>query len=390
MTLRTWHGVLPWLAVVLIGIVPAPVGAQWIEDATLEAHIQQGIRDTYSLRFDAADQHFRAVAQSRPDHPAGRFFLAMVDWWRILIEIENTSRDAAFVRKLDAVIALCDARLEKDETDVTALFFKGGAVGFRGRLHATRKEWIKAARDGREALPIVTSAGELAPDNADLGLGTGIYNYYAAVLPEQYRVLKPLMLFLPAGDKAKGLRQLRTAAEQARYARWEAMYFLVQAYSSYENRPSSALTWARKLREEFPANVVFHRAIGRIHVRLGAMRDAAAVFAEIRDLCRTGATGYGIAAEREAAYYIGLEALQRRDLEPAMQSFVRCDELSRTLDTDEPSGFMIAANLRIGYVHDLYGQRALALKQYDKVLAMRDAAGSHADAERHKREPYQR
>ena len=75
--------------------------------------------------------------------------------------------------------------------------FKGGAIGFRGRLRATRDSWIKAADDGREALPIVEQASKLDSNNTDVELGFGIYNYYAAVIPDEYPMIKPLMIFFP-------------------------------------------------------------------------------------------------------------------------------------------------------------------------------------------------
>ncbi|MCK7516648.1 MAG: hypothetical protein MZV64_02440 [Ignavibacteriales bacterium] len=93
--------------------------------------------------------------------------------------------------------------------DVDALFFKGGSIGFRGRLRAFRESWLKAADDGREALPIVEQASILDPGNLDVQLGFGIYNYYADVIPNQYPLLKPhMMIFFPDGNREKGIEQL--------------------------------------------------------------------------------------------------------------------------------------------------------------------------------------
>lgn len=62
-------------------------------------------------------------------------------------------------------------------------------------MRALRESWLKAADDGREALPIVEEASALDPDNMDVQLGFGIYNYYADVIPNEYPILKPLMIF---------------------------------------------------------------------------------------------------------------------------------------------------------------------------------------------------
>ena len=79
------------------------------------------------------------------------------------------------------------------------------------------------------------------PHNSDILLGTGIYNYYAEVIPNEYPFVKPLLLFIPSGDKKKGIEQLRLAAARARYASIETSYFLMQICYSYERDYPKAL-----------------------------------------------------------------------------------------------------------------------------------------------------
>ncbi len=371
----------------LLLLTPIAMQAQWIEDPAIDALIKQGIRDTYNLKFEAADAAFQKVAKAHPDHPAGPFFIAMVEWWRILINIEDESRDDRFYDMLDAVIEMCDERLDKNERDVAGLFFKGGSIGFKGRLLANRKSWVKAATTGKEALPVVMDAAELAPDNADLAFGTGIYDYYAAVLPDRYPVLKPLMVFLPEGNKALGLKELKHAAAKGRYANFESMYFLLQVNYSIENKPSSALTYARKLNGEFPENPVFHRYLGRVYIKLGNWERAAEVFTEIAKSAMAKKRGYSMRMQREAQYYLGYNAMLTRQLGNAKKYLVECDRLSRKVD-DEPTGFMIMANLRLGQVHDMQKERGYAIKQYDKVLRMPDFKGSHDLAKKYKKTAY--
>ena len=376
-------------AILLYTILSAgSVSAQWIEDPAVDANIRRGIMATYNLQFDVAEQAFQAVISARPSHPAGYFFDAMIDWWRILIAIEQEHLDQAFVRKLDRVIDICDGLLEENDRDITGLFFKGGAIGFRGRLYATRKSWVRAAGDGKEALPIVIDAARYGRNNPDIHLGTGIYNYYAAVLPDKYPVLKPLMLFLPDGDKKKGLQLLKNVAEHARYANWEAMHFLVQAYGSYENQPWVAIPYARKLCETFPDNPVFQRSLAKLHVRAGDWKNVAVAYADIVRKVSKRMPGYSLFAQREAQYYLGYEAMVRKDYRTAMKYLLACDELSRTLDTDGPSGYMIMTNLRMGMLHDLMNQRGYAVKQYDKVLRLEDYNGSRDLARQYKQSPY--
>ncbi|HLF15324.1 MAG TPA: hypothetical protein VI932_10590, partial [Bacteroidota bacterium] len=224
------------IALLALTAVPSGGGlrAQWLGDSASEALTRAGIDHIYNMQFDSARAEFRRVIESHPDHPAGHFFLAAVEWWRIMADIENTAYDRDFIGMLDGVIDICDRRLERDEHDVAALFFKGGSLGFQGRLHGNREDWIKAANSGRGALPIVQETYRLAPDNDDVVFGIGIYNYYAAIIPEMYPFVRPLMLFFPEGDRARGLEQLRRASRLARYAKTEASYFLLQILFNFE------------------------------------------------------------------------------------------------------------------------------------------------------------
>jgi hypothetical protein len=334
------------------------------------------------MAFDSARAEFQEVVRSNPDHPAGYFFLGMVDWWVILIDIDNESHDEEFLATMDRVIAICDKRLDKDENDLAGLFFKGGALGFQGRLHANREDWVKAASAGHSALDLVIKAYKIAPNNYDVLFGMGIYDYYAAVIPEQYPFVKPLMLLFPKGDKDKGIEQLRQAVQHASYANREAAYFLIQIFINYEKRYGEALPLAAELHNQFPDNPVYHRYVGRSYAAVNDWTDTRTTYAEILACANRHKFGYGVSDEREAHYYLGLMDMNEEKFDPALQHFYKCDELSRTLDKSGPSGFMAMTNLKIGMVYDLQSKRDLAIAQYNKVLKMPDYQGSQKLAER--------
>jgi tetratricopeptide (TPR) repeat protein len=364
--------------------------AQWIEDSLSDAHIQKGIQFVYNLSFDSARVEFSAVAKTYPDHPAGHFFLAMVDWWKIVIDIDNKSHDKKFIQVLDRVIDLCDKRLDENENDITGLFFKGGALGFQGRLYGNREDWLKAANCGREALPVVMKANELAPNNNDVLLGTGIYNYYASVIPDIYPWVKPLMFFLPKGDKTKGISQLNQASSNARYANIEAKYFLVQVFHNFEKRYQEASDIAGQLHNQFPNNVLFHKYVGRAFASLSNWKKVIETYNDILVRHSLKITGYESYCEREAHFFLGTAMLETGKLDTALIHFYRSDELSRALDKKGSSSTMVFTNLRIGMIYDLQGKHELALIQYRKVLDMNEYNDSQKFAKQYINTPYQR
>lgn len=361
--------------------------SQWITSSDFNDHAQQGISEVYNLEFEKAENEFSYLAKNYPAHPAGKFFLGMIEWWKILINVDDESRDDIFIHKMDDVIDLCDSLLDINENDITALFFKGGALGFQGRLRANRGSWIKSANDGRLALPIVQKAYKIAPDNYDILLGIGIYNYYASIIPERYPIVKPLMIFFPSGDKKKGTEQLTEASEHALYASVEAKYFLLQLNYNYEKEFVKAYEIAKSLFQRFPDNVLFQRYTARCAYIVAKYQEAQAMFQDIKDKCEKNQRGYTDFAKREALYYLGLIEMEYHRYDGALKYFYQCDELCRKLDTEETSGFMAMANLRIGMIYDIQKKREYAVIQYKKVLKIKKFEDSHDAARKYLKEP---
>lgn len=379
-----------FLFIIILFFVSPPASGQGIDDPALDRLILRGIDKLYDYKFAEADSDFNMIIRVRPDHPAGYFFRAMVQWERIISNFDDESQDDKLYDMLDSVIDICEKRLDENSHDVTALFYNGGAIGFRGRLRSNRGKWLGAANDGILALPLVKKAYELDPNNYDVLLGIGIYNYYAAVIPEKYPFVKPAMIFFPSGDRKKGLEQLQQASMNAKFAKVEAMYFLMQNYFMYEKDFKAALELARKLHDRYPNNSMFHRYVGRCLISTGNLGEANDIFLDIEKRCLSKQLGYDTYDSREACYYLGKYEFIGGRYETALQYLYRCDELSRKIDKDEPSGFMSLGNLLIGMIYDAQGKRADAISQYNKVLSMKEFEESRRDSKKYLKNPYTR
>jgi len=352
--------------------------------------VRQGIDAIYNVQFERAEDCFSKVIKMYPEHPAGYFMDAMVDWWRINLDGRVRSYDDQFQRKIDKVLVLCTEILDREPRNVTALFFKGGALGFVGRFHALRKNYLSAISAGQEALDILQECQKVAPGNHDIMLGTGIYNYYAVVIPEKYPYLAPAMMFLPRGDRVLGLLQLKAAAAKAQYASVEAKVVLINAYYEMEQQAGEAYPIALELANKYPKNPSFQRSLGRCLVRLGKLDTMEVLWRQVILNYMDKNYGYDMYAARESLYYIGYARMMRFDYETALKYFYKADEACRTLDKEEVSGFMVKLNLKIGQIYDIQGKRKLALEQYEKVLSWKEYDASHDEAERYTQAPYHR
>ncbi len=353
------------------------------QNSDFDSRVNSGIKQIYNIKLTEAKKTFRSVMADYPQHPAGRFFLAMIDWWKILLDPDNVSYDEIFFQKLEDVIYQCDQILDKNPKDVDALFFKGGSIGFRGRLRAFRESWLKAADDGREALPIVEEAAALDPNNMDVQFGFGIYNYYAEVIPNENPLIKPLMIFFPDGDKEKGIQQLKNTAFNGKFAKYEARYFLMTLYYRYENNAIAADEFSKMLCDDFPDNPVFEKWRGRIAVKRGDYFLADSVFKDVLAKANKRYFGYSTPNSlREAAYYVGNNYKNSGQLDSAKVYFEKCINESKKIDDEgEESGFQVNAVLFLAQMAETQNKKDEAIRLYEKLLDMNDYGRSHSIAE---------
>ena len=196
------------------------------QDSKFDSLITSCIDQIYGIKFEQARQTIGELNKQYSEHPAPRFFDAMIVWWQILLDLTNEDFDDLFLDKLEEVIDFCDDILDEQPDNVDALFFKGGSLASEEGCMESGMRGLMLRLMGKDALPLVFSAYEIDSTNVDVKLGFGIYNYYAAVIPQKYPMVEPLLFFFPEGDKEKGLEELNYVADNGRYARVEAIYFL--------------------------------------------------------------------------------------------------------------------------------------------------------------------
>lgn len=361
--------------------------------------VKSGTNAMYNLHYDEADSIFNALAQKYPQHPAGYFLLALVDWWRIVpnssVQSKVERHAESFNTRIDKVLEISDQLLDKNPSDIVGLFFKGSALGYRSRLVVLRNfgsvsllDWASAANEGKEAYDIILQCQRLAPSNSDILLGSGLYNYLGAYVPEKYPAAKAVLGFLPPGDRKIGLSMLRISGERAVYASTEARYALLDILTNMEQDYNSALPIARALHDQYPGNSVFYRFFARALYQTSSFVEADTAFRDILRKIKAREPGYELTLARQALYYLGDIRLRSRDLETAVRLFQEADQQSRRLGDDDESSWVILANLKMGYAYDLMGQRDNATRQYKKVLSMDDYNNSRDNAKKFLAQPY--
>jgi tetratricopeptide (TPR) repeat protein len=357
-----------------------------LADPAFQTEAKKGLDALYDMDFAAADETFNHLASLYPDHPVSPFLRGLLPWWAMQLEPDDTSQDEAFLANMDEVIDRCDRRLKADPGDVDAMFFKSGALAFRGRVHSDRGRYLRAARDGKEALHYLREVVARDPNNDDLYYGIGLFDYLADVVPKKYKILRPFALFFPKGNRNRGLTELDRAMTRGHFVPTETAYTLLQIHYLFEQNYPEALRMVQWLRERYPDNSLFHLYEARTYERMGWVDHASRTFQEILALCQKGQTGYTDSIEEQALYVLSRVEMQRNLHSVALAYLERLEELNakRPLSTEYKS----LCRLRRGMALDALGRRPEAVRCYREALAMKGPDVVEEKAKVFLRKPY--
>jgi len=261
------------------------------------------------------------------------------------------------------------------------------AHGFLARLHSNRSRWWETIRNGRMAIKYMQKVETVAPKRGDYVFGSGLYDYYVDILSEEYTLSNAILWMLPDGNKKRGLRFLHETATNGRYVKTEAIYFLAKVHYLYEDDFRDSRKWVSKLRERHPDNPFFHTFQGRVYARWGRWDKAREIFRAVLKRCEVGQAGYNTHMEEVARLYLARDRLYQDQYQDALRHLGALEQLtSRSI---EVTRYRMLGYLYQGMAYDALGEREQAVKRYERVLGMEDAAGAHERAERYLDSPYE-
>ena len=357
-----------------------------LDDPRVQELGKLGLDHLYNMERDEAKEAFDAIEELYPNHPVGPFLRGLNIWWDVMVDLPAETHDRAFFDEMDEAVDRANRMLKRNRRDFDAMFFKGAALGFSGRLKSNRGKWFAAALDGKIALDYVMAIAEKEDDNADFGFGKAIYDYFSVVIPQEYPVVKPFTVFMPKGNKERGLENLQRTVDEGYFIKTEAAYFLLQIYYSYEKSYRKSLEHVQWLRQAHPKNSFFHTFEGRVYFRWGRWGDALPIFEDVIEKFNAGEAGYSQSIAEQALYYAARTHMVYDRYDVALAYLLRLEQM--TEQAEEPSVFRVLAFLRLGMVYDAKDRRDIATRYYNQVLEMDDWSGAHERARRFLETPY--
>ena len=362
---------------------PALLEAAEVEPAKLHTgqpglDIIKGINHLYDLEFDEGETVFDKMVSERPEYPAGYFYRAMVTWSRLAVGFWSHQNLKEYVERIDQTISVAKNRINKDPKDSQSYFYLGGALGFKGRFELMRQNWFSSYNLAYDAIQALKTCQKLDPNNKDVLLGLGIYDYYTAKLSGVLKLLT--YLFLHKGDKDEGLRKLHVAAREALYSSLEAKSMLIHIYLFLEEDFAKALPLIQDLRIQFRKNMRYPYFEGLAYIRL----NEESKYREMVDLLRAESLKRKtksdfIIWEHQALY---LEATYHLFRGETQEARIKLDTILSDADPVRDPDMIAFPILKKGMSYDLEKKRETALDYYRQVVNMENGAGAQFIAQK--------
>ncbi len=335
-------------------------------DVDVQIDATQAVNDMYNFKFAQAEKQFRWIKQKYAWHPLPYFLLGLSEWWKIVPNIENKQYDRKFIAYMDTALVKADRMLEEDEDDPEAAFFMAAAYAFQSRLYSERHDWGKATVAGKNSLKYLELSKGHEDFSPELLLGDALYNYYAEWVPENYPLLRPVLMFFPDGDKQLGIKQLKTVANNAFYTRTEAQYFLMRILAEEGDKPEEAFYISEYLHTTFPDNAYFHRYYARMLYSRGRLQEAETEAKSILAKIDSSMAGYEATSGRYASFFLGQIYQMKGQLNAAEEAYLKSVAFSKQVGATD-SGYYLYSLLSLGEIAQTKGEYDKAKDYYQQV-----------------------
>ena len=364
-----------------------------------------GFQHFYNLEYTEALAAFRAEAAQDPSSPDAYNHIAQTILYRDMfrsgaLESELVTGSNPFLRReglnpskadqdefqdsIGRAMALADARLKVNPSDVQALYAQGVSHGLQANYHfLVQKAYVDALHDATASRKAHARVTELDPNFTDALLVQGIYDYVLGSLPRTWKMLGFIAGF--RGDRERGMETVKTVANKGHVNRIDAQVLLCAAYRR-ERRPRQAVPLLTDLIQRFPRNYLLRLELVQMYGDLGEKEKALAVIGDLEQLKRNATPGYERLTDEKLRYTRGNLLFWYNDLDPALEDLKAVTANLSAVDLNTG----LYAWLRIGQIHDLRKNRDEAKRAYLQTVSMAPNADASTAARNYLLSRYKR
>ena len=137
--------------------------------------------------------------------------------------------------------------------DVARRFCRAAMYGVRAAQRVMDGGYVGAAFDGKKMRRTMLDLLEEHPDFTDCKFWLGTYDYYAAILPKYIKFFRTL-LFLPNGDRERGIAELDEATRRGVFEKYSA-YWVLSGVHDEQEQPDKRQALLERFHAAYPDDV---------------------------------------------------------------------------------------------------------------------------------------
>lgn len=247
----------------LLVIIIAASSVIYSQSSKLSEMGTRGMEMVYNMKYNEANALFDEIIKLEPKNAYGYFLKSVCYFWMY----QNYPQDENLKEKYKNItfeaVEVAEEMLDKNENDLNAMFYLGGAYGNLGRYYVMDRSFAKAYWYGKKGKNYLLDVLQRNPKYYDAYLGLGTYHYYADVLPNVIKAFS--FLFGIQGDKELGIKELRLAISNSQNTKTESMIILGAIYTDMEKNYKKALPIFKELFEKYQDSKLAGMALARCY-----------------------------------------------------------------------------------------------------------------------------
>jgi tetratricopeptide (TPR) repeat protein len=362
---------------------PAPAAAAQHDDAlqsriSADVYEYKALDNFYSAEFREAEEQYKKALAIEPENPlywngladsrlfqllmaAGRldsrFYSAANDF----LDVKPAPPDAAKLQSMwDALASarrLAEQRIAANSKDAVAYYALAVNYSIEAHYHLNlERKPLDALHDAGTARDAALHARQLDPQNSDINLILGGYEYAIGSVPAAFRWL--LALGGHSGSKARGVELIQDAMLHGKRASTAALALLAVAYGR-EKMYVYSREMFQHLARFFPRNYLYEMEIARTYQREGNLVAAIEVSKNIARKYEAGAAGYERVGAAKLYFQIAMLLEEHKRPDAAAEFFQK-------VTSQKPEGLLQGQSyLRLGEYYRARNEREKARAMYE-------------------------
>lgn len=321
----------------------------------IDNQVSKGIELANNFQWDKSDEVFQKLIEQYPDDPRGYYFKSRNFVWAYLSNKSKADYNE-FLRLSELAIEKAGSKLDANSNDLLSGFIAGASYNYRGVAFGKAESYVNAVWAFQKSNSYLKGVIEKDKNYYDAYLGLGIINIALSDIPSAFKwVLGVAGLSI---DKNAGFNYLKSAAQNGKFLKTEAQYYLSQVCSDNLLDYNSSAEYLKKITTLYPQNTLFQYSYATLLMKQRKLVEAENILAKI---IKPDTNKKFKQVISYANFSLGDIHYRKNEFAKAVQYY------SKFLKTNSFTEYTGIANLRMGIAYEALNDRNSAIKCFERA-----------------------